>query len=139
MRVRIAATTDELRACLPVMRELRPELGEAEMLSQVELQRREGYRVAMLTVDGVVKTVAGFRVQLMLSSGKTMYVDDLVTAGAARSEGYGREMLRWLTELARAEGCATISLDSGTQRREAHAFYLRERLRITSFHFAMPL
>ena len=48
-------------------------------------------------------------------------------------------MLHWLMELARTEGCDAFSLDSGTQRQEAHAFYLRERLRITSFHFFCKL
>ncbi len=135
----LAETDVAVRSCAAVLRELRPALSEAAMVEQVALQRGEGYRLAMLRVDGAVMTVAGFRVQHMLATGKTMYVDDLVTAAAGRSRGYGATMLRWLLELARTEGCATFSLDSGTQRKEAHAFYLRERLRITSFHFAMPL
>jgi hypothetical protein len=44
-----------------------------------------------------------------------------------------------LIALAREAGCVSFSLDSGTQRQEAHAFYLRHRLRITSFHFHLPL
>lgn len=139
MEIQLAETDDDLRACAAVLCELRPALGEAEIVDQVRRQRAEGYRLAVLRDGGKVQSVAGFRTMLMLSSGKTMYVDDLVTAGTGRSRGYGRAMLEWLVEQARAEGCATFSLDSGTQRQEAHAFYLRERLRITSFHFAMPL
>jgi hypothetical protein len=30
-------------------------------------------------------------------------------------------------------------LDSGTQRVEAHRFYLRKRMKISAFHFALPL
>ncbi len=48
-------------------------------------------------------------------------------------------MLRWLIDHARAHACTASSLDSGTHRHDAHAFYLRERLRITSFHFHLPL
>ena len=48
-------------------------------------------------------------------------------------------MLHWLMELARSEGCVSFSLDSGTHRQEAHAFYFRERLRVTSFHFFCTL
>ena len=39
--------------------------------------------------------------QNMLSSGKTLYVDDLVTDAAARSQGHGEAMLQWLIALAR--------------------------------------
>ncbi len=55
----------------------------------------------------------------MLSSGKTLYVDDLVTDAAARSQGHGEAMLQWLIALAREAGCDTFSLDSGTHRRSA--------------------
>ncbi len=75
----------------------------------------------------------------MLATGKTFYVDDLVTDSNIRSQGHGEAMLKWLIHHAKEHGCATFSLDSGTQRQDAHAFYLRHRLRITSFHFALPL
>jgi len=68
-----------------------------------------------------------------------MYVDDLVTDEAMRSRGFGKRMIEWLVEQARSEGCKTFSLDSGTHREAAHAFYFRVGLRISDFHFQMPL
>ena len=67
------------------------------------------------------------------------YVDDLVTDAAARSHGHGEVMLAWLIASAKKAGCVAFSLDSGTHRQDAHAFYLRHRLRITAFHFYLPL
>ena len=40
---------------------------------------------------------------------------------------------------ARAAGCSVLDLDSGVQRRDAHRFYMREGLTISSFHFARVL
>ena len=105
---------------------------------RIQTQQAEGYQLAFLEHEGAIVSVAGFRIQNMLSSGKTFYVDDLVTDAAARSQGHGEAMLQWLIALAREAGCDTFSLDSGTQRQDAHAFYLRQRLRITSFHFSLP-
>ena len=139
MQPRLAAADGEILRCFPVMQELRPALREEEFVAAIRAQQSEGYRLAMLEEQGRATTVGGFRVQHMLATGKTMYVDDLVTAAAARSRGHGKAMLQWLMDLARAEGCDSFSLDSGTQRQEAHAFYLRERLRITSFHFFCKL
>lgn len=122
------------------MRELRPLLKSAdEFVGKVLQQQREGFELALLEVDGEVVTVAGFRVQHMLVSGLTMYVDDLVTGSAFRSKGHGKTMLDWLIALARERGCEMFSLDSGTHRQEAHAFYFREGMRVSSFHFALPL
>ena len=137
--IRLAQTDEEILRCFAVLRELRPALQLEGMVDRVRAQQKEGYRMAMLETDGEVSTVAGFRVFGMLATGRTMYVDDLVTAAAARSRGHGKAMLEWLMQTARAEGCQSFSLDSGTQRQDAHAFYLRERMRITSFHLFRAL
>ena len=137
--IQIATTPGEIDRCFPVMSQLRPLLIAGEFVARVQAQQVEGYQLAFLEHEAAVVSVAGFRIQNMLSSGKTLYVDDLVTDVAARSQGHGEAMLQWLIALAREAGCDTFSLDSGTHRQDAHAFYLRERLRITSFHFSMNL
>lgn len=75
----------------------------------------------------------------MLAVGLHVYVDDLITDEAVRGQGYGKAMLDWLKAEARRLGCARLQLDSGTHRQDAHAFYLRERLRIEAFHFGVTL
>jgi GNAT superfamily N-acetyltransferase len=121
------------------MSQLRLKLSAAAFAERVEVQQREGYRLAFVEHEGAVVAVAGFRTMHVLWSGKTMYVDDLVTDEAMRSRGFGEVLLRWLMDLAREEGCETFSLDSGTYRHQAHAFYFRQGMRITDFHFQMSL
>src|SRR5690606_38511895 len=77
------------------------------------------------------------RVMEMLAVGRHIYVDDLVTDEASRGRGYGKAMLDWLKAEAQRLGCERLQLDSGTQRQDAHAFYLRERMRIEAFHFGV--
>jgi GNAT superfamily N-acetyltransferase len=137
--IQIATTPEEIDRCFLVMSQLRPLLIEEDFFERIKTQQAEGFQLAFLENESAIVSVAGFRIQNMLSSGKTFYVDDLVTDSAARSQGHGEAMLQWLIALAREAGCHTFSLDSGTQRQDAHAFYLRQRLRITSFHFSLGL
>lgn len=137
--LQIAGTAEEIERCFPVMRQLRPALVADEFVARVQVQQTEGYQLAFADYEGEVVSCAGFRLQMILATGKTLYVDDLVTDAAKRSQGHGEAMLQWLIALAREAGCATFSLDSGTHRQEAHAFYFRQRMRVTSFHFALPL
>jgi GNAT superfamily N-acetyltransferase len=137
--VKLAESAAEIARCLPVMLHLRPYLVAEEFAGRIQAQQAQGYKLAWLEHEGKVVAVAGFRVMEMLSTGRTLYVDDLVTDPAHRSHGHGRAMLDWLQGYAHQAGCETFSLDSGTQRHEAHAFYFRERMRITSFHFAKKL
>ncbi|MDP9038188.1 MAG: GNAT family N-acetyltransferase [Acidobacteriota bacterium] len=137
--VKLAQSAVEIERCFAVMSHLRPSLKQHEFAVRVKAQQAEGYTLAYLEHGGSVVAVAGFRIQRMLSSGKTLYVDDLVTDALHRSHGHGRAMLDWLKEHARSHECETFSLDSGTHRHEAHAFYFREHMRITALHFQTTL
>jgi GNAT superfamily N-acetyltransferase len=137
--VKLADSAAEIARCYGVMSHLRPQVAEPEFVPRVQAQQKQGYRLAYVEDQGEVVAVAGFRVMEMLATGRTMYVDDLVTDEARRSRGYGKAMLDWLQAQAREQGCQTFSLDSGTFRHDAHAFYFRERMRVTSFHFAKKL
>ena len=128
-----------LRAAWPVVAQLRPHLDEAAFVAQALRQIAAGYRATALAEDGVVRAYAGWRVQEFLVRGRHLYVDDLVTDANARNRGHGKVLLDWLKAEARRQGCRTLQLDSGTQRRDAHAFYLREGLRIEGFHFGIAL
>ncbi len=137
--IQIAETDAAIERCFPVMQQLRPRLVAEEFVARIKTQQAEGYQLAFLEHEGAVVAVAGFRLQTVLWSGRTLYVDDLVTDAAVRSQGHGEAMLKWLIAFAREAGCDTFSLDSGTQRHQAHAFYFRNGLRITDFHFQLPL
>jgi GNAT superfamily N-acetyltransferase len=139
MPIAIADTDAEIDRCFPVMVQLRPNLTAAEFVPRVRRQQQEGYRLVFLEDNGVVRCVAGFRIHGRLHSGRTMYVDDLVTDSAARSQGHGDRLFDWLVQHAREAECLMFSLDSGTHRVDAHRFYLRKRMRISCFHFDLPL
>ena len=137
--ITLADTDAAIAACFPVMLQLRPNLTPEEFVPRVRQQQAEGYRLAYLADDGGVRSVAGFRIMGRMHCGRTLYVDDLVTDAAARSRGYGDRLFDWLVAQARAAECEMFLLDSGTQRVDAHRFYLRKRMRISAFHFSLPL
>src|SRR6476469_9946319 len=107
LSIRIADSREQIDRCFAVMKQLRPKLSAADFASRVEVQQREGYRLASLEYEGTVVAVAGFRMMHVMWSGKTMYVDDLVTDEAMRSRGFGEALLTWLIDRAREEGCET--------------------------------
>jgi len=139
MSIVLAASRKELSRCYPVLVQLRPHLGEAEFLRRVELQAREGYQVAFLEHDGRPVCVAGFRITHNLAWGRFLYVDDLVTDDAARSKGFGQQMMAWLVQHAKGADCDQLHLDSGVHRFGAHRYYLASGMDITAHHFAMKL
>jgi GNAT superfamily N-acetyltransferase len=139
MSVVSAQTDADIRECWLVMAQLRPHLKEKDFVAIVRGQFEEGYRLAFIRRKRKVAAVAGFRVLSNLFWGRFCYVDDLVTDEQARSQGLGKELLDWLCEFARSEGCQRLELDSGVQRFAAHRFYLRQRMWISCHHFSLEL
>jgi GNAT superfamily N-acetyltransferase len=134
-----AESDADILRCFPVMVQLRPHLVEAEFVSRVRRMQTEGFLLARVEENGVVRAVAGYRFHEKLFSGRTLYVDDLVSDPTQRSKGHGAKLLAWLADQARARHCDLLELDSGVQRFDAHRFYFRERMQIASYHFARSL
>lgn len=124
---------------LPVLQELRPELTAEQLDAVLAEGTPQGLRFTAAVDGGVVRAVAGWRVIANTHALRKLFVDDLSTADAHRSQGYGSALLGELTRRARDLGCRVIDLDSGVQRHDAHRFYLRERMHISSHHFTKSL
>jgi len=140
IEIRNVIDADALREAWPVVQQLRPDFDCERYVEQVLRQlQTDGSRATVLYDSGVPRAFACWRIMEMLAVGRHVYVDDLVTDASARSHGYGKAMLDWLKAEARRLGCTRLQLDSGTFRKDAHAFYLREGLRIEAFHLGIAL
>jgi GNAT superfamily N-acetyltransferase len=141
--IRAAESEIDLERCLPVMAELRTDLevkyGVKAFISQVRKQEAESFRIIFLEDENQVRAVAGYRIMHKLYNRKSLYIDDLVTRAKDRSKGYGESLIDWLVNEATRQGCAAVELDSGVQRFDAHRFYLRKRMIISSHHFLLKL
>ncbi|MDB5969410.1 MAG: family N-acetyltransferase [Hydrocarboniphaga sp.] len=117
-----------------VHRQLRPALPEryADCLQQVF---EHGGRMAVAADGDRVVAVMVWRLIVNTAYRRALYVDDLVTDPASRSSGAGKALLDWCADKAVLMQCEWLTLDSGTQRTDAHRFYFRERMHVSSFHF----
>ncbi len=121
--------------------ELRPHLGSpADLAARIDAQRAGGYRVVASFEPGEpdAAAAAGFRLGENLAWGSFLYVDDLATRADRRGRGHADAVMAWMQAEAGRRGCDQLHLDSGVgpERADAHRFYFRHGMRITSYHFA---
>jgi GNAT superfamily N-acetyltransferase len=121
-----------------VHRQLRTDL-PADYEGKMKRVFAGGARMCVATEAAAVRGVAVYRVYENTFEGLQLYIDDLVTDEKQRSRGVGRALMEHLQGLARAADCEACALDSGTQRVQAHKFYFREGMVVSSFHFRKPL
>jgi GNAT superfamily N-acetyltransferase len=123
----------------PVLLELRTHLTPVSLKEIYTEGHTQGLRFTAAYIDGACAGVAGWRIMATTLFGRKLYVDDLVTRFAVRSQGAGKALLAELERRARASDCLALDLDSGTQRTDAHRFYTREHMSIVAFHFEKDL
>jgi hypothetical protein len=121
-----------------VHRQLRPQI-PPDYVGRLAEVFADGARMALVVDGEAVLCVALWRLIENTFEGRRLYVDDLVSDEARRSQGAGRMMLDWLEVQAGALGCDALALDSGVQRQRAHRFYFREGMHIASYCFKKAL
>ncbi|HTL89787.1 MAG TPA: GNAT family N-acetyltransferase [Leptolyngbya sp.] len=139
MLIQLAESDSQILKCFSTLSQLRPQLQQETFLDQVRRQQQGGYRLAFIDEEAQVIAVAGFRISERLACGRFMYVDDLIVDQTMRSQQYGQHLFDWLIHYATQHQCKALDLDSGVQRFEAHRFYLRQRMSISSHHFRLNL
>jgi ribosomal protein S18 acetylase RimI-like enzyme len=127
--LRDVQTEAELRACYPVMKELRPHLESVdEFVARVKRQNEQGYRILAAWEHGEVVALAGYRLQENLVYGKFLYVDDLIAGEKHRSQRWGAQLLTYLTGYAERADCVKLVLDTALTNALGQRFYFREGL-----------
>ncbi len=139
IKILLATTDVEIKACYPVMQQLRPAYSEVTFLTQTKKQMQEGYHLAYLKDGRHICSLAGYRYSECLAWGRFLYVDDLITGSEQRSKGYGKLLLEWLVQQAKSHQCCQLHLDSGVQRLDAHRFYEVQEMAKTGYHYAIEL
>ncbi len=135
MNVNIA-TEQDIEKLIPVVRELRQHRSVEQLREMLSEQMKDRFQVIYIGEREEVYAVAGFRTMEFIFSGKTLYVDDLITHPAHRKKGYGGTLLRWMIQYAKDHGYDHFSLDSGNERKAAHQLYRKHGLDIIGAHFA---
>ena len=121
-----------------VHRQLRPAL-PVDYVGRMRRVFGSGADMAVSVRDGKVSGIAVFRIIENTYSGRELYCDDLVTDEALRSTGVGHALIDYMEKIAIDRACDCLTLDSGTQRHQAHKFYFREGMTVPAFHFSKPL
>lgn len=132
-------TNEAIAGNYPLLKQLYTDLTGEEYHTRIQELRAIGYRQAGIIDNGVYVAVTGFHTASHLSSGKYLYVDDLVVDSNHRAKRYGRSLLHWLEEEAKRLGCHYIFLDAFVENQPAHTLYHSQGFGIAAFHFIKSL
>jgi GNAT superfamily N-acetyltransferase len=107
-------------------------------LGAMEVSGRSVALVAELDAR-VVGLITAHMLSTIHHSSPVAWLTALVVSARARGSGVGRELVRGAEEWARAQGAVRMSVTSGAQREDAHAFYIRIGYGETGVRFGKSL
>lgn len=145
MRVRPAAPEDFQPVC-----DLLEELGRAPVTAETgeacgrlwayQLVDRETSHLVVERSSGTLIAFCSlvFRPRLNYPT-PDAWIPDLIVTFEARRQGAARALLAEAERLARERGCWQLTLESGFQRKEAHALYMGFRMEDRGLYFSKAL
>lgn len=140
LRVSELESEAEVRSVFSIMAVLRPQLSEDRFWELVSVAgEKDEYVLHAASLGGRVVGLMGSRVLFDLVHGKHLYIDDLVVLPESRSRGVGKKLLAFAEARARALGCASLRLSTGSENHGARRFYERERWNLRSVTYKKPL
>ena len=88
----------------------------------------DGYRLFGIDADEALVGVAGVSIQRVLHHARHAWIHDFVVDEDRRGEGHGAELLAFVEEWAREQGCEYVALALRDGNDDARRFYEREGL-----------
>lgn len=110
----------ELETAYEVVKELRTELSYDEFEDLVYAMRHQEYKMYGLFDGETLITYAGAAVQVNFYWKRHLFIYDLVTRASCRKQGYDKEMLIFLADIARMFQCEQLALTSSTHESDAY-------------------
>jgi len=128
-------TLKELYTVYELLKQLRVDLSYDEFEDLIYDMRHMDYKMIGMFEKERLLSYAGVAVQTNLYHKRHLYIFDLVTDEAHRSQGYGKMMMEYLQDYAKMAACEHLVLSSGLQREDAHRFYESEGFEKKSYLF----
>ena len=133
-------TRTDLERCYLVIKELRPHLSFDEFISVYdESHSSDGYELVAIEEGEKIVAVMGYRFLSDFVRGRHLYIDDLVSAGSARSRGLGAELLNFAETVCRQSGLSSLRLCTGIENERGVNFYERNGWTKRAFAYAKKL
>lgn len=124
---------------LGLIQQLSPQITEVSYKAMLqEMVPHNYFQAAVYKADACI-AVSGYWLGTKLYSGKYIEIDNFVVDEAWRGKAVGKQLLDWMLDEGRRNGCTYAMLDAYVENFKAHHFYYREGFFARGFHYLKKL
>lgn len=136
--VRLIATRD-IYSIVPLLCELNPKLAEDTLRSRLAEMLTQGYQCAGLYVEQQLVGICGIWIMTKCYVGKHIEPDNVYVSPAYRSQGRAQQLITWVQEYGRSQGCIATELNCYISNALGRAFWEKEGYVAIGLHYQKML
>lgn len=140
MCIEIKLITDtKINSILPLVKLLNPTLPEALLQFRLEEMVGQGYRCAGLYLNKLLIGICGFWIVTKFYVGKHIEPDNVFILPEYRRQGYGKQLLKWVCDYGKQQGCIASELNCYINNDTGNAFWEQEAFAKIGYHYQKPI
>lgn len=130
---------EKIRAILPLIKLLNPDLPETVLLERLDEMLERGYECVGIYDNDKLVGISGLWTLTKLYVGKHIEPDNVVILPEYRNREAGKQLMSWIDGYAKSKGCLALELNCYLGNKKGQAFWEREGYRALGLHYQKKL
>jgi GNAT superfamily N-acetyltransferase len=131
--------TDKLNNIIPLLRVLNEKIDEDTLKQRLEDMIRQGYQCIGIYDQETLAGISGMWFLTKYYVGKHIEPDNVIILPQYRGKGLGEQLMKWIYEYARSQGCIASELNCYVNNHGGQKFWINEGYRVIGFHYQKML
>jgi GNAT superfamily N-acetyltransferase len=130
---------DQLISIIPLIKHLNPSLSETTLKLRLEEMVAQGYQCAGMYLDNQLIGICGLWMMTKFYVGKHIEPDNVFILPKYRRLGFGKQLLEWVQEYGKSQGCIASELNCYVSNETGNTFWEQEGFEKIGYHYQKPL
>jgi len=127
--------TDQIFSIIPLLHSLNPVIPEPVLRERLSEMIGQGYRCAGMYFDDNLIGICGLWIITKYYVGKHIEPDNVVILEAYRSKGLGKQLMAWVYDYAKSQGCIASELNCYVTNEKGQIFWEKEGYKKIGYHY----
>ncbi|TCK67333.1 hypothetical protein DFQ05_1107 [Winogradskyella wandonensis] len=129
-------SSEKISDVIPLVFKLNQErISKAVLNERFNEMVKQNYECAVIYDDDKIIGVTGLWFCTRHYAGKSVELDHVYIYEDYRSQGLGKQFMKWITDYCKSKGCNSLELNTYVNNYPSHKFYYNEGMEIWGYHF----
>lgn len=130
---------EQIHSIIPLLQILNPKIEESVLQTRLDEMLQQNYKCLGVFDGERLIGISGLWIVTKLYVGKHIEPDNVVIHPDYRNQGIGEQMMQWIYDYGRQNGCVASELNCYVSNEKGHKFWFNEGYKILGFHFQKKL